>query len=47
MWSVKVDSHKLTPIVSKKISYLNKKDFLSFRNKKIFFAMTAHIIFKN
>ncbi len=42
----KVDSHKLTPIVSKKISYLNKKDFLSFRNKKIFFAMTAHIIFK-
>jgi len=42
----KVDSHKLTPIIDKKISYLNKKDFLPFRNKKIFFAMTAHIIFK-
>jgi len=42
----KVDSHKLTPIVDKKISYLNKKDFHPFRNKKIFFAMTAHIIFK-
>ena len=42
----KVDSHKLTPIIDKKISYLNKKDFLPFRNKKIFFAMTAHIVFK-
>ena len=42
----KVDSHKLTPIVDKMISFLNEKDFLPFRNKKIFFAMTAHIIFK-
>ncbi len=42
----KVDSHKLTPIVNKKESYLLKKDFLAFKNKKTFFAMTAHIIFK-
>ena len=42
----KVDSHKFTPIVYKKESYLLKRDFLTFKNKKTFFAMTAHIIFK-
>ena len=41
----KVDSHHYTPIVDKKEIYLLKKDFLTFRNKKSFFAMTAHIIF--
>jgi len=41
----KVDSHYFTPIVNKKINYLSKKDFFPFKNKKVFFAMTAHIIF--
>ena len=41
----KVDSHKFTPIISKKKNYLFKKDFTPFKNKKAFFAMTAHIIF--
>tara|TARA_Y100000389_G_scaffold192926_1_gene221129 strand:- start:985 stop:1932 length:948 start_codon:yes stop_codon:yes gene_type:complete len=41
----KVDSHKFTPIVNKKENYLTKKDFSVFKNKKTFFAMTAHIIF--
>ena len=41
----KVDSHFFTPIVSKKKEYLFKKDFIAFKNKKSFFAMTAHIIF--
>jgi len=41
----KVDSHHLTPVVGKKLSYLIKRDFASFKNKKTFFAMTAHIIF--
>lgn len=42
----KVDSHHYTPVVNKKISYLLKKDFLPFKKKKAFFAMTAHVIFK-
>ena len=41
----KVDSHHFTPRVYKKKSYLLKNDFLTFKNKKTFFAMTAHIIF--
>jgi len=41
----KVDSHNFTPVVSKTLGYLSKKDFVSFKNKKTFFAMTAHIIF--
>ena len=44
--SAKVDSHKFTPIINKTIKYLIKKDFVPFKNKKCFFAMTAHIIFK-
>ena len=43
----KVDSHNFTPSVNKKISYLFKNDFYPFKNKKAFFAMTAHIIFKD
>ncbi len=42
-----VDSHNFTPVVYKKIDYLIKKDFAAFKRKKTFFAMTAHIIFKN
>ena len=41
----KVDSHLKTPVVKKKLSYLLKNDFASFKNKKSFFAMTAHIIY--
>ena len=41
----RVDSHLFTPVVSKKQNYLLKKDFVPFKNKKTFFAMTAHIIF--
>jgi len=41
----KVDSHKLTPTINAKINYLLKNDFSTFKNKKSFFAMTAHIIF--
>ena len=41
----KVDSHNFTPIINKKLNYLLKKDFKAFKNKKTFFAMTAHIIF--
>jgi len=42
-----VDSHKLTPVVKKKMKYLYKNDFAPFKNKKTFFAMTAHIIYKD
>ncbi len=41
----KVDSHYFTPYVNKKINYLIKNDFYTFKNKKTFFAMTAHIVF--
>ena len=43
----KVDSHNFTPVVNKKQSFLSKNDFIAFKNKKSFFAMTAHIIFKS
>ena len=43
----KVDSHKNTPFVKEKVNILNKKDFYAFKNKKSFFAMTAHIIYQN
>ena len=42
----KVDSHHLTPVVKKRLDYLLKNDFSSFKNKKTFFGMTAHIVFK-
>ena len=41
----KVDSHDFTPVVNKKKNFLSNKDFAAFKNKKCFFAMTAHIIF--
>ncbi len=41
----KVDSHHFTPVVKKKLNYLSKKDFVPFKKKKSFFAMTAHIIY--
>ena len=43
----KVDSHYFTPVVKKKIRHLVKKDFVAFKNKRSFFAMTAHIIFND
>jgi len=43
----KVDSHKLTPIVNKKLKYLIKNDFSTFKKKSSLFAMTAHIIYTN
>tara|TARA_B100000902_G_scaffold391348_1_gene441862 strand:- start:924 stop:1871 length:948 start_codon:yes stop_codon:yes gene_type:complete len=42
----KVDSHHSTPIINKNQKYLLKKDFATFKNKKTFFAMTGHIVFK-
>ncbi len=41
----KVDSHKYTPIINKKLDFLLKNDFIAFKKKKTFFAMTGHIIF--
>lgn len=41
----KVDSHNFTPIINKSLNFLLKNDFLAFKNKKSFFAMTAHIVF--
>jgi beta-N-acetylhexosaminidase len=43
----KVDSHKLTPVVKRKMKYLYKNDFDTFKNKKTFFAMTAHVIYND
>ena len=42
----KVDSHHYTPNINKSFNYLKKKDFLPFKNKETFFAMTAHVNFK-
>jgi len=41
----KTDSHHFTPIINKDLKYLSKNDFFTFKNKKTFFAMTAHVIF--
>ena len=43
----KVDSHHYTPVVDKKLKFLSKNDFVAFKNKKTFFAMTAHLIFSS
>jgi len=43
----KLDSHKKLPIINKNINFLLKNDFKCFKNNKSFFAMTAHILFKN
>ena len=42
----KVDSHFFTPTINKKLNFLLKNDFIPFKNKRTFFAMTGHIIFK-
>ncbi len=42
----KVDSHYFTPIIKKSLSYLKKRDFVPFKNKNVFFAMTAHVRFE-
>jgi len=42
----KVDSHYFTPSINKKLNFLLKNDFIAFKNKRTFFAMTGHIIFK-
>ena len=41
----KVDSHHFTPTINKNQKFLIKNDFATFKNKKTFFAMTAHVIF--
>ena len=41
----KTDSHHFTPTVNKDLKYLLRNDFFTFKNKKTFFAMTAHVIF--
>ena len=43
----RVDSHKKTPVVKYKDEYLFKNDFSSFKRKNTFFAMTAHVIYKD
>ena len=43
----KVDSHYYTPVVDKKKEYLFKNDFYPFKNKKSFFAMTGHVIYRS
>ena len=43
----KVDSHNFTPVVDKSIKHLMKNDFFPFKNKKSFFAMTAHVIYQD
>ena len=43
----KVDSHKTTPVVTETYSKLLKNDFSTFKKKKSFIAMTAHIFYKN
>ena len=43
----KVDSHLKTPIVKNKKKYLFKNEFSVFKNKKTFFAMTAHVVYKD
>ena len=42
----KVDSHYFTPTINKKLNFLLKNDFMAFKNKRTFFAMTGHLIFK-
>ena len=42
----KVDSHDFTPTINKSLKYLINNDFKAFKNKRSFFAMTGHLIFK-
>jgi len=41
------DSHLSTPVINEKKKNLYNIDFLAFKKKKSFFAMTAHVIYKN
>ena len=41
-----VDSHIHLPIINRSYDYLKNNDFFPFKNKKVIFAMTAHILFK-
>ena len=43
----KSDSHKNLPIINKKMDYLIKNDFYTFKNKNSLIAMTGHLLFKN
>ncbi len=43
----KSDSHKKLPVINKKIDYLLKNDFQTFKNKRSLLAMTAHLLYKN
>tara|TARA_B100001093_G_scaffold361282_1_gene345994 strand:- start:396 stop:1343 length:948 start_codon:yes stop_codon:yes gene_type:complete len=43
----KVDSHKKLPVIKKSYSSLIKDDFAPFKNKKSYFAMTAHILYSD
>ena len=43
----KSDSHKKLPIINKKMDYLIKNDFYTFKNKNSLIAMTGHLLFKN
>ena len=40
-----MDSHRFTPTVDKKLEYLIKNDFSTFKKKSSLFAMTGHIIY--
>ena len=42
-----LDSHYYKPVVNASKNTLNKIDFLPFIKKKSFFAMTAHVVYKN
>ena len=42
----KKDSHYFTPKIEKNINYLLKNDFMAFKKKAAFFAMTAHVVFE-
>ena len=41
------DSHLVLPIVKNSLKELRKKDFYCFKGIKSYFAMTAHILYKN
>ena len=43
----KSDSHKRLPVINKKIEYLIKNDFQTFKQKKSLIAMTGHLLFKD
>lgn len=44
--SANKDSHLKLPVINEKKINLLKKDFYTFKNNKSFFAMTAHVLYK-